>query len=154
MLCMIARKYGSVGKSIYPLIIKIRYWRLWLVWKVMLIRSPNQWLRDTPCEFLIRFISSTVRDVAMRSVFSNDVSTRKGEFWNFTSSFFFVTQYYWIMILMVWSVWSILIPYSHWILLLFWSFCFGPSWKLKSKRVSNYWIITSNQIIFNVFMSM
>ena len=82
------------------------------------IEEPYMWVS-------ICFRYHPIRYVAMKSVFSKDVSTGKCYFWNFTSSFVFFTQYYWIMFLMIWYIWSILIPYSLWIMLILRRLFFG-----------------------------
>ena len=58
--------------------------------------------------------------------FSKDVSTGKGEFYS-TSSFVFVPQYSWMILLVIWYFCSILIPYLLWVVLMLrrfsvWSF--------------------------------
>ena len=54
--------------------------------------------------FSICFNSFPMRGVAMKSLFSKDVSTVNGDCWNFTSYLFF-PQYSWRIFFMIWSVW-------------------------------------------------
>ena len=103
----------------------------------MCLSPPYQCLSDIPCGLYICFGSYPMRGVSTKSIFSNDVSTGKGDFWDSTSSFVFVPQYSWIYFFIMWSVWSIMIPYLLWIMLILSSFILGPSWNLYSKRVSN-----------------
>ena len=84
----------------------------------MCMSPPTQWFRDPPCVFSIFFSYSPMRGVAMKSVCSKEVSVGNGYCWNLTSSFVFVPQYYWMIFFIMWSVWSILIPYVPWIILM------------------------------------
>ena len=68
--------------------------------------------------------SPLIRGVAMKSSFSNDVSTEKGDIWNFTSYFVFFPQYYWRMFFIIWSVWSMMIQCSLWMMLILRKFSF------------------------------
>ena len=79
---------------------------------------------------------------------SKHVSTGNVDCWNFTSSSVFVTQYFWIMFFMMWSVWSILIPYFIWKMLMLRKFSFGLPWKEYSKRVSNYCVSFTKKLYF------
>ena len=80
--------------------------------------------------FINFFVSSSMIVVSMKSVFSNYVSTSKDDCWNFTSSFSLVPQHYWIIFFMMWSAWSILIPYLPWIMWMLRSFRFDTSCKV------------------------
>ena len=74
-----------------------------------------------PYDFSVCFSSYPVRGVAMKSVFPKYVSTENGDCWYFTSSFVFFSMFL-NNIFIIWSVWSILMPYLLWILLMFSSF--------------------------------
>ena len=113
----------------------------------MWMSKPNQWFSDNPFYFSICFRSSPMRGVATNSIFLKYVSTGNCDCWNFTSSFVFVSQYSWIVYFMMWYIWSILIPYLIWIMLILGIFSVGYSCKVNSKRVSNYCVIISKQII-------
>ena len=59
--------------------------------------------------FSICFKSSPISGVAINISFLNDVSIERGDLWNFNYYFVFVTKYYLMILLMIWSVWEILI---------------------------------------------
>ena len=93
-----------------------------------LYRQPSGWL--IPMIFSICFNFSPISGVAMNSSFSNHVSTGKGFLWKFTFSFVFPPQYFFMICLMIWYVWSILIPCSLYIMVILRIFGVGPSWKI------------------------
>ena len=130
MPCVRASKAGSTGALLYPLRHMVRYWRSYRVWEVMCMNPPTQWLSDPPWYLSIFVSFSPIKCVAMKSVISKDVSNRKGDFLNLNSYFVFVPHYYWIIFLMMWSVWSILIPYLLWIMLMLRIFTFGTYWNV------------------------
>ena len=108
--------------------------------------ATNPLIEGSSIWFIKNISPSPMIVVAMNSVFSNHASTGKVDCWNFTSYFFFFPQYSWIMFFMMRSVWSLLIPYLPWIILMLGSFSFGTYWKVNSKRVSNSWIKISKKI--------
>ena len=71
------------------------------------------------------FYMSPIRGLYMKSSFSDDVYTGKADFWSFTSYFFFFPRYPFIVFSKIWSIWSIMITCSFWIMLILRRFIFA-----------------------------
>ena len=94
---------------------------------------------------------SPIIGVDMRSYFSNEASTKKGNWWNFTSSFIcypiLLDDVIDVMIFLV-NTDAIFTLYDVDIEEIY----FAPSWKIPLNRISNYFISISNQKRFCISM--
>ena len=103
----------------------------------MCMIPPTQWLSDPPWDFSNWFQSfSNKRCVQEEWLFKICIHWK---WWllEFYCIFCLFTLYIWIILFMVWYVSKIQKPNLIWLMYMLWRFRFGPSWKVKSKTVSN-----------------
>ena len=127
--CLRARKADSVGALMQPLRRIARYWKSQRVFTVMCTSPPTHWFSDPPFDFSIFQIFFNDRCIHKEFIFKGCIHFK----WWFLEFYFIFRLCYPILlnaILMIWYVWSILIPCLIWILSMLRSFIFVTSWKV------------------------